>query len=161
MMIDRYSIALFLVFSHLVGLLDASAGDADPRYRKKEINFPTTRGKLLWLSARFDKKPYLFLMILTREEYEVTILMFVVKSKLLRSLKACLDETSCQGNVAQQGTISSGWNGSFWMKVEHKARRARIIAIGDMTSKNHNYCSSKLQGRTFYEYVNRIVSLYD
>ncbi|KAK8261394.1 hypothetical protein V6Z12_D13G184200 [Gossypium hirsutum] len=33
MMIDRYSIALFLVFSYLVGLLDASAGDADPRYR--------------------------------------------------------------------------------------------------------------------------------
>ncbi|MFQ6650651.1 hypothetical protein Gotur_022056 [Gossypium turneri] len=60
MMIDRYSIALFLVFSYLVGLLDASAGDADPRYRffayasykfvygrKKEIKFPTIRGKLL------------------------------------------------------------------------------------------------------------------
>ncbi|KAK8507468.1 hypothetical protein V6N12_072726 [Hibiscus sabdariffa] len=33
MMIDRYSIALFLVFSCLVGALDASAGDADPLYR--------------------------------------------------------------------------------------------------------------------------------
>ncbi|XP_039002617.1 post-GPI attachment to proteins factor 3-like [Hibiscus syriacus] len=33
MMIYRYSIALFLVFSFLVGALDASAGDADPLYR--------------------------------------------------------------------------------------------------------------------------------
>lgn len=38
---------------------------------------------------------------------------------------------------------------------------ARIIAIGDMASENHNYCLSKLQERTCYEYVNRIVSLYD
>ncbi|XVE52893.1 hypothetical protein DITRI_Ditri02bG0160700 [Diplodiscus trichospermus] len=33
MMIDRYSIAFFLLFSFLFGVLDASAGDADPRYR--------------------------------------------------------------------------------------------------------------------------------
>ncbi|MBA0873920.1 hypothetical protein Goshw_009206 [Gossypium schwendimanii] len=80
MMIDRYSIALFLVFSYLVGLLDASAGDADPRYRffayasykfvygrKKEIKFPTIRGKLLWPSVLFDKKNYTWLLIFDKD----------------------------------------------------------------------------------------------
>lgn len=33
MMIDRYWIAFFLVISCVVGVLDASAGDADPQYR--------------------------------------------------------------------------------------------------------------------------------
>ncbi|XP_052208243.1 uncharacterized protein LOC127812025 [Diospyros lotus] len=32
-MIDRYWIGFFVVLSHLVGVLDASAGDADPLYR--------------------------------------------------------------------------------------------------------------------------------